>query len=63
VSIGLTTTADRPRPTSEASLGYLFLLIGLIMTLATPALSRRVGEALVRDAGLAEEPAPASPAA
>jgi len=38
-----------------------FLLIGLIITLVTPALSRRVGEALVRDAGLEEEPAPASP--
>jgi amino acid transporter len=38
-----------------------FLLIGLIITMVTPALSRRVGEALVHDAGLQEEPAPASP--
>jgi len=39
-----------------------FLLIGLIIALAAPALARRVGEALVRDAGLEEEPAPASTA-
>jgi amino acid transporter len=36
-----------------------FLLIGLIITLATPKLARRVGEALVHDAGLDEATAPA----
>jgi hypothetical protein len=36
-----------------------FLLVGLIITLATPKLARRVGEALVHDAGLEEAPAPA----
>jgi amino acid transporter len=34
-----------------------FLLVGLIITLATPKLARRVGEALVHDAGLDEAPA------
>jgi amino acid transporter len=34
-----------------------FLLIGLIITLVTPKLARRVGEALVHDAGLDEAPA------
>jgi amino acid transporter len=38
-----------------------FLAVGLIIVLATPALARRVGQALVHDAGLDEAaPAPAS---
>jgi amino acid transporter len=36
------------------------LLIGLIIALATPALARRVGQALVEDAGLDEAPASTS---
>jgi len=38
-----------------------FLVIGLIIVLATPALAKRVGQALVQDAGLATAPAPAPP--
>ena len=60
----------RPRPGEAcggifATIGVLlvsygFLLIGLIIALADPALARRVGQALVEDAGLEEAPAPAS---
>ena len=37
-----------------------FLVIGLIIVLATPALAKRVGQALVQDARLETAPAPAS---
>jgi amino acid transporter len=37
-----------------------FLVVGLIITLATPALTRRVGKALVQDAGLEDAPTPAT---
>ncbi len=37
-----------------------FLLIGLIIALGTPALARRVGQALVEDAGREDTPVPAS---
>ena len=37
-----------------------FLAIGLIIVLATPALARRVGQALVQDAGLEDAPEAAS---